>query len=135
MRKDSTSLKRRGIILGRLLPFSRSLAAVNLKTFRLIFLRRICVKKFSGMLQIKSSRINSKKTLIRRQFFSIMDKCLSLETGILKAPGFSQTVKAVMWKFGYVQLNGGLDEYFSETKRFVDARRYRKNTQIHDTDY
>ncbi|MCQ4947805.1 hypothetical protein NE602_26680, partial [Bacteroides cellulosilyticus] len=76
----------------------RSLAAVNLKTFRLIFLRHICVKKFSGMLQIKSSRINSKKTLIRRQFFSIMDNCLSLETGILKALGFSQTVKAVMWK-------------------------------------
>jgi len=47
----------------------------------------------------------------------------------------AKAVKAAMWKFGYTQLNGGLDEYFPETKRFVDARRYRKNTQIHDTDY
>ncbi|HAU2760782.1 TPA: hypothetical protein JC407_004614 [Salmonella enterica] len=47
----------------------------------------------------------------------------------------AKAVKAAMWEFGYAQLNGGLDEYFSETKRFVDARRYRKHTQIHDTDY
>ena len=38
----------------------------------------------------------------------------------------AKAVKAAMWKFGYAQLSGGLDEYFSETKRFVDARRYRK---------
>ncbi|MHC5250443.1 hypothetical protein [Enterococcus sp. LJL90] len=47
----------------------------------------------------------------------------------------AKAVKTAMGEFGYAQLNGGLDEYFSETKRFVDARRYRKNTQIHDTDY
>lgn len=47
----------------------------------------------------------------------------------------AKAVKSTMWEFGYSQLTGGLDEYFSETKRFVDARRYRKNTQIHDTDY
>lgn len=47
----------------------------------------------------------------------------------------AKAVKSAMWEFGYSQLTGGLDEYFSETKRFVDARRYRKNTQIHDTDY
>lgn len=47
----------------------------------------------------------------------------------------AKAVKTAMREFGYTQLNGGLDEYFSETKRFVDARRYRKNTQIHDTDY
>ncbi|WP_288746339.1 hypothetical protein [uncultured Enterococcus sp.] len=47
----------------------------------------------------------------------------------------AKAVKAAMWGFGYVQLNGGLDEYFNETKRFVDARRYRKNTTIHDVDY
>lgn len=47
----------------------------------------------------------------------------------------AKEIKKVMWEFGYSQLTGGLDEYFPETKRFVDARRYRKNTQIHDTDY
>lgn len=47
----------------------------------------------------------------------------------------SKAVKDVMWEIGYGQLSGGLDTYFKETKRFVDARRYRKNTRIHDTDY
>ena len=47
----------------------------------------------------------------------------------------AKAVKESMWKLGYGQLSGGLDEYFKETKRFVDARRYRKNTRIHDTDY
>lgn len=47
----------------------------------------------------------------------------------------AKAVKDVMWEMGYGQLNGGLDTYFRETKRFVDARRYRKNTRIHDTDY
>ncbi|MEG7636836.1 hypothetical protein SQQ66_00350 [Enterococcus casseliflavus] len=47
----------------------------------------------------------------------------------------AKAVKDTMWELGYGQLSGGLDEYFPETKRFVDARRYRKNTQIHDTDY
>lgn len=47
----------------------------------------------------------------------------------------AKAIKSAMWEFGYSQLAGGLDEYFSETKRFVDARRYRKNTQIHDTNY
>lgn len=47
----------------------------------------------------------------------------------------AKAVKAAMWDFGYAQLSGGLDEYFPKTKRFVDARRYRKNTTIHDVDY
>ncbi|MGM8137515.1 hypothetical protein [Enterococcus italicus] len=47
----------------------------------------------------------------------------------------AKAVKAAMWGFGYAQLSGGLDEYFPKTKRFVDARRYRKNTTIHDVDY
>lgn len=47
----------------------------------------------------------------------------------------SKEVKETMRKLGFGQLEGGLDTYFPETKRFVDARRYRKNTQIHDTDY
>lgn len=47
----------------------------------------------------------------------------------------AKEVKKVMWEFGFIQLSGGLDEYFKETNRFVDARRYRKKTQIHDTNY
>lgn len=47
----------------------------------------------------------------------------------------SKAIKDVMWEQGFGQLNGGLDTYFNETKRFVDARRYKKNTKIHDTDY
>lgn len=47
----------------------------------------------------------------------------------------AKAVKDTMWEFGFSQLSGGLDEYFPETKRFVDARRYRKNTKIYDTDY
>ncbi|MBS7578293.1 MULTISPECIES: hypothetical protein [unclassified Enterococcus] len=47
----------------------------------------------------------------------------------------AKAVKDVMLAQGYGQLSGGLDTYFKETKRFVDARRYRKNTTIHDTDY
>ncbi len=31
--------------------------------------------------------------------------------------------------------NQELDEYFKDTKRFVDARRYQKITQIYDTNY
>lgn len=47
----------------------------------------------------------------------------------------AKAVKDVMWSLKFGQLTGGLDEYFAETKRFVDARRYRKNTNIYDTDY
>jgi DNA-binding transcriptional regulator PaaX len=34
-------------------------------------------------------------------------------------------VKKELKKLGFGQLKDGLDEYFNETKRFVDARRYR----------
>ena len=47
----------------------------------------------------------------------------------------SKEIKKIMWKNDFKQLSGGLDAYFTETKRFVQARRYRKNTNIHDTDY
>lgn len=47
----------------------------------------------------------------------------------------AKAVQDVMRKIGFGQLSGGLDTYFSETKRYVDARRFRKNTNIHDTDY
>lgn len=47
----------------------------------------------------------------------------------------SKAVNEVMCNMRFGQLNGGLDTYFKETKRYVDARRYRKNTSIHDVNY
>lgn len=45
-------------------------------------------------------------------------------------------IKNEMKKLGFGQISGqGLDEYFAETNRFVDARRYRGNTKIYDTKY
>lgn len=33
------------------------------------------------------------------------------------------------------QLPGGLDQYFDDTKRYVDARRYQGTTDLYDTNY
>lgn len=44
-------------------------------------------------------------------------------------------IKKELKKLGFIQMSSGLDEYFSETKRFVDARRYTTNTKIYDTYY
>lgn len=44
-------------------------------------------------------------------------------------------IKKEMFKLGFGQLNDGIDEYFPETSRFVDARRYRGNTRLYDTNY
>lgn len=45
-------------------------------------------------------------------------------------------VKKALETLGFSQQNNdGLDEYFEETKRFVDARRYFITTNLHDTDY
>lgn len=39
-------------------------------------------------------------------------------------------------ELGYRRLpNQELDEYFKDTRRYVDARRYQKITRIYDTDY
>lgn len=47
----------------------------------------------------------------------------------------SKAVEKTMRELDFGQLRGGLDRYFKETKRFVEARRYRKNTKIYDTNY
>ena len=47
----------------------------------------------------------------------------------------SKEIKKIMRENDFIQLSGGLNTYFTETKRFVQARRYRKNTKIYDTDY
>lgn len=56
-----------------------------------------------------------------------MDRLLTKE--------LARSVRVSMCDFGFGQLSGGLDRYFSDTKRFVDARRYRKNTKIYDSNY
>ncbi|MCO8298639.1 hypothetical protein [Tetragenococcus halophilus] len=44
-------------------------------------------------------------------------------------------IKKEMKKLGFGQSSDGLDEYFSETKHYVDARRYTGNSKIYDTAY
>lgn len=43
--------------------------------------------------------------------------------------------REVMRTLNFAQISGGLDEYFPETKRYVDARRYRGTTKLYDTEY
>lgn len=52
-----------------------------------------------------------------------------------KCKEIQRAVKSVMLKLGFYQRPGGLDEYFEETKRYVDARRYFATTKPYDTDY
>jgi hypothetical protein len=44
-------------------------------------------------------------------------------------------IKEEMQKLNYGQMTDGLDEYFETTGHFVDARRYRGNTNLYDTNY
>ena len=44
-------------------------------------------------------------------------------------------IKEEMQKLNYGQMTDGLDEYFETTGHFVDARRYRGNTNLYDTIY
>lgn len=43
-------------------------------------------------------------------------------------------IKQIMLKMGFSQLSDGLDE-FLENKTYVDARRYRINTKLYQTNY
>lgn len=54
----------------------------------------------------------------------------------MKCKLIQNAVKSVMDELDFTQQsNDGLDEYFEETKRFVDARRYFKVSELYDTDY
>ena len=46
-----------------------------------------------------------------------------------------QMIKATLQGKRIRQIAGGLDEYFEETKRFVDARRYSVQTKLYDSGY
>ncbi|WP_147660995.1 hypothetical protein [Lacticaseibacillus saniviri] len=44
-------------------------------------------------------------------------------------------IREIMMGFSFAQMTDGIDEFFSETNRFADARRYRGNTKLYDTNY
>ena len=45
-------------------------------------------------------------------------------------------VEEVLKPLGYTRINGqGLDEYFDETKHYVDERRYKLKTKLYETGY
>lgn len=46
-----------------------------------------------------------------------------------------QLIKMAFAKKKIRQIAGGLDEYFPETKRYVDARRYTVQTKLYDSGY
>lgn len=43
-----------------------------------------------------------------------------------------RNVEQILKTKGFYQMSGGLDEYFSTTKRYVDARFYQGNSQLYD---
>lgn len=53
----------------------------------------------------------------------------------MKAKEVQLEVKKLLKQLGFSQLTGGLDTYFKETKRYVDARRYIYVSDIYETDY
>ncbi|WP_287786045.1 hypothetical protein [Megamonas sp.] len=54
----------------------------------------------------------------------------------LVTKAIQQRAKSIMReKFSFSQTYGGLDEYFSDSDKFVDARRYRGRSQIYDYGY
>ena len=53
----------------------------------------------------------------------------------IKVKDIQAAVKEVMEGLRFSQQPGGLDTFFEETQRFVDARRYLTQTPIYDTDY
>ena len=42
--------------------------------------------------------------------------------------------KIMKW-IGFAQLPGGVDDYFEDTRKYVQARRYRVNTNLYDNHY
>lgn len=46
-----------------------------------------------------------------------------------------QCISNVMLYLGFSRLPEGLDEYLEDVRRYVDARRYRINTKLYDTNY
>ncbi|GAX47313.1 hypothetical protein [Pseudolactococcus reticulitermitis] len=61
---------------------------------------------------------------------------LNIETSDrMLTKNLAKQTEIVMRKLGFYQEAGGLDEYFSETKRYVDARRYTGRSPLYDENY
>lgn len=61
---------------------------------------------------------------------------LSVEGGNRKqVKELAYRIKQLMWELGFGQLEFGLDEYLDDVHRFVDVRRYRKVTNLYETNY
>ncbi len=61
---------------------------------------------------------------------------LSVEGGNRKqVKELAYRIKQLMWGLGFGQLEFGLDEYLDDVQRFVDVRRYRKVTNLYETNY
>ena len=61
---------------------------------------------------------------------------LSVEGGNRKqVKELAYRIKQLMWELGFGQLEFGLDEYLDDVQRFVDVRRYRKVTNLYETNY
>lgn len=67
------------------------------------------------------------------QEFTLQIDAQSPDRSELKLAQFE--IRKVMRSLGFVQLSGGLDEYFPDTKRYVDVRRYRGTSKLYDTEY
>lgn len=80
---------------------------------------------------VKSSSFGSNKELSLEFSYQINVESYSR----MQTKKIAKATKDVMWELGFGQISGGLDTYFEDTKRFVDARRYRKATKLYDVNY
>lgn len=53
-------------------------------------------------------------------------------TDRMTAKKFQSKVENILISLGFFQMSGGLDEYFEETKRYVDARFYEGNSNLYE---
>lgn len=53
----------------------------------------------------------------------------------VKTKEYASTIRDVLNDLHFHQLDGGLDEYFEETGRYVDARRYRGCSPLYNKEY
>lgn len=67
------------------------------------------------------------------QYFTYQIDVQSSDRIIVKQ--LQSQIKKELETINFRQLAGGLDEYFKETGRYVDARRYRGASEIYDTNY
>lgn len=83
------------------------------------------------MQSVQENSFGSDKLLSQEMMYQINVESANR----MKTKEISKEIYLTLTKNGFNQLSGGLDEYFNETKRFVDARRYKTITKLYDTDY